>query len=234
MATHSSILAWRIPWAEDPGGLQSMEVAKSQTRLSRFTLRRQKWGGWGPTQVGFQSGDLMGGAEAWSRQRGPEVLGGREAGEERPLPWKTWRWGVRCRACGREKREGEGFLDPPGGEGSQQGWQTCKSLLPDRSNQLLHSFLAHSLAVFNMTSGTLFPAIDFPQNSHSLLRGPCTPWPVSCGAAGSDGCRSSESLTLLWAALLSLITIAWTDRVGESTKRFQCAGWLGVCVLSGL
>ena len=24
MATHSSILAWRIPWTEDPGGLQSM------------------------------------------------------------------------------------------------------------------------------------------------------------------------------------------------------------------
>ena len=24
MATHSSILAWRIPWTEDPGGLQSV------------------------------------------------------------------------------------------------------------------------------------------------------------------------------------------------------------------
>ena len=24
MATHSSILDWRIPWTEDPGGLQSM------------------------------------------------------------------------------------------------------------------------------------------------------------------------------------------------------------------
>ena len=24
MATHSSILAWRIPWTENPGGLQSM------------------------------------------------------------------------------------------------------------------------------------------------------------------------------------------------------------------
>ena len=24
MATHSSILAWRIPWTEAPGGLQSM------------------------------------------------------------------------------------------------------------------------------------------------------------------------------------------------------------------
>ena len=25
MATHSSILAWEIPWAEEPGGLQSMQ-----------------------------------------------------------------------------------------------------------------------------------------------------------------------------------------------------------------
>ena len=30
MATHSSILAWRIPWTEKPGRLQSMGVAKSQ------------------------------------------------------------------------------------------------------------------------------------------------------------------------------------------------------------
>ena len=26
MATHSSVLAWRIPWTEEPGGLQSMGV----------------------------------------------------------------------------------------------------------------------------------------------------------------------------------------------------------------
>ena len=26
MATHSSILAWRIPWTEEPGGLQSKET----------------------------------------------------------------------------------------------------------------------------------------------------------------------------------------------------------------
>ena len=30
MATHSSILAWRIPWTEEPGRLQSMG-SKSQT-----------------------------------------------------------------------------------------------------------------------------------------------------------------------------------------------------------
>ena len=26
MATHSNILAWKIPWTEEPGGLQSMEL----------------------------------------------------------------------------------------------------------------------------------------------------------------------------------------------------------------
>ena len=31
MATHSSILAWRIPWTEEPGGLQSAGGAKNQT-----------------------------------------------------------------------------------------------------------------------------------------------------------------------------------------------------------
>ena len=31
MATHSSILAWRIPWPEEPGGLQSMGPQKSRT-----------------------------------------------------------------------------------------------------------------------------------------------------------------------------------------------------------
>ena len=31
MATHSSILAWRIPWTEEPGGLQSMGHKQSAT-----------------------------------------------------------------------------------------------------------------------------------------------------------------------------------------------------------
>ena len=28
MATHSSILAWRIPWTEEPGGLQPMRLQR--------------------------------------------------------------------------------------------------------------------------------------------------------------------------------------------------------------
>ena len=35
MATHSSILSWKILWTEEPGELHTVhEVAKSQTRLS--------------------------------------------------------------------------------------------------------------------------------------------------------------------------------------------------------
>ena len=37
MATHSSILGWRIPWAEEPGGPWSTE-SQSQTRLSDYTF----------------------------------------------------------------------------------------------------------------------------------------------------------------------------------------------------
>ena len=34
MATHSSILAWEIPWTDEPGRLQSAGSQKIQTRLS--------------------------------------------------------------------------------------------------------------------------------------------------------------------------------------------------------
>ena len=37
-APHSSTLAWKIPWTEEPCRLQSMGSAKSQTRLSDFTF----------------------------------------------------------------------------------------------------------------------------------------------------------------------------------------------------
>ena len=36
-ATHSSILAWRIPWTEEPGGLQSTGL-QSRTRLKRLSM----------------------------------------------------------------------------------------------------------------------------------------------------------------------------------------------------
>ena len=38
MAIHSSTIAWKIPWTEEPDRLQSMGVTKSRTRLSDFTF----------------------------------------------------------------------------------------------------------------------------------------------------------------------------------------------------
>ena len=48
MATHSSTLAWKIPWMEDPGGLQSHQglfgVPKSRTRLRDFAYNQKHFG----------------------------------------------------------------------------------------------------------------------------------------------------------------------------------------------
>jgi hypothetical protein len=41
-ATHSSILAWRIPWTEKPGGVQSKRLQKSRIRLSEHTNVKKK------------------------------------------------------------------------------------------------------------------------------------------------------------------------------------------------
>ena len=38
MATHSSILVWRIPWTEEPGGLQSIERMGRKTEQTLFKM----------------------------------------------------------------------------------------------------------------------------------------------------------------------------------------------------
>ena len=42
MATHTRILAWEIPRTEEPGGLQSMGLQKSQKQLSNLTITWEK------------------------------------------------------------------------------------------------------------------------------------------------------------------------------------------------
>ena len=58
MATHSSTLAWKIPWTEEPGRLQSMGSLRVLTSLLLFTfmLWRRKWQ---PTPV-FLPGESQG------------------------------------------------------------------------------------------------------------------------------------------------------------------------------
>ena len=65
MAPHSSTLAWKIPWMEEPGGLQSMGSLRvghdRETLLSLFTFLhwRRKWQ---PTPV-FLPGEIPGTGE---------------------------------------------------------------------------------------------------------------------------------------------------------------------------
>ena len=44
METHSSILAWRMPWTEESGGLESMGLQKSWTQLSTPTHTQARRG----------------------------------------------------------------------------------------------------------------------------------------------------------------------------------------------
>ena len=68
MATHSSTLAWSIPWTEEPGGLQSMGSQRVghdwATSLSLFTFMhwRRKWQ---PTPV-FLPGESQGRRNLWA------------------------------------------------------------------------------------------------------------------------------------------------------------------------
>ena len=43
MATHCSILAWRIPWTEVLRGLQSYRVAKSRTQLKQLSMHEYQY-----------------------------------------------------------------------------------------------------------------------------------------------------------------------------------------------
>ena len=73
MATHTSILAWRIPWTEEPRGLQSMGSTKNRTWLS--DLRFQALESVVEETLTWSSGALVSGlssatnswATAWSQ-----------------------------------------------------------------------------------------------------------------------------------------------------------------------
>ena len=44
MATHSGILAWRIPWTEEPGGLRSIGSQRVGRELKQSSMHAQGWG----------------------------------------------------------------------------------------------------------------------------------------------------------------------------------------------
>ena len=53
MATHSSVLAWRIPGTGEPGGLPSMGVTQSRTQLKRLSSSSSSTSLWEKVRVGW-------------------------------------------------------------------------------------------------------------------------------------------------------------------------------------
>ena len=80
VAPHSSTLAWKIPWMEEPGGLQSMGSLRvghdSETSLSLFTFLhwRRKWQ---PTPMFFP-----GESQGWGEPRGLPSMGSHRVGHD--------------------------------------------------------------------------------------------------------------------------------------------------------
>ena len=78
MAPHSSTLAWKIPWMEEPGRLQSMGSQRLghdwATSLSLFTFMHWKRKWWQPTPV-FLPGESQG----WRSLEGCRLWGRTEA-----------------------------------------------------------------------------------------------------------------------------------------------------------
>ena len=60
MATHSSILAWEIPWTEEPGGLQSMRLLRHGLATKQQQHEGTSRSSWGRNRSMGQGGGLSG------------------------------------------------------------------------------------------------------------------------------------------------------------------------------
>ena len=100
MATHSSILAWKIPWTEEPGGLQSMGVTESD--MTEVT-NTDRW--WAMLITGeimhVYGGEYMGNLCTFQFSCEPET-----SLKNKILTWKEGR------REGRKARKWVGFFTP--------------------------------------------------------------------------------------------------------------------------
>ena len=133
MATHSSILAWRIPWTEEPDGLHTVHgVTKSRTRLSDFTFTStyespatmDPWIQWITRSLNIDF-PLPGGcshrADGWQstlRGAGQNQCFLQRLSDTRllpllKLPGSYFSLGVKCAKGGREDKSGMQDLNSP-------------------------------------------------------------------------------------------------------------------------
>ena len=104
MATHSSMLAWRIPWTEEPGRLQSMA---SQRVGQDWATKQPSWEGPSPLQEPRVGEPTFSNESAWSlsclgtpgwlvQTAGPHVGGCPSGPDSRPVPPSLQAPGTSC------------------------------------------------------------------------------------------------------------------------------------------
>ena len=81
MATHSSILAWRIPWTEEPDRLQSMGLQRVGCDWMTNTFVRLEWANWAAQRNSLSMFQGM----TWSCSGGPGDKWGSVAGSQQSL-----------------------------------------------------------------------------------------------------------------------------------------------------
>ena len=79
MATHSSTLAWEIPWIEENGGLQSMGLQRAGHDRAH-TEKQKKWHG--PKSSGESAGSQLQPAGVWQETR-PQP-------DPTAISWREW------------------------------------------------------------------------------------------------------------------------------------------------
>ena len=133
MATHSSTLAWKIPWTEEPGGLQSMGLLRvkhdlaTSLSLLTFTHWRRKWqptpvflpgesqgrrslvGSMGSHRVGHNWSDLAAAVylDSWTEQKQKILRSGGKNKQRNCTNGSSWpRWSQWCDHSPRARHPG--------------------------------------------------------------------------------------------------------------------------------
>ena len=151
MATHSSILAWEIPWTEESGGLESMGSQELDTTEQLSTLVPAS-----THDSPFPLLQKMGGHTLHCLQPGPETLepkGALDPGDVQPVPATQYSQGAGAHGAARCYR--------PGGS-----WRRAWAVLRWQLNHLHYESIRET--------SSLFP---FPHFVWKLFWGfPCCIW----------------------------------------------------------
>ena len=111
MATHSSVLAWRIPGTGEPGGLPSYGVAQSRTRLKRLSrssssrqhVKKQRcyFANKSPSSQGYGFPIVMYGCESWTIKK---------TERRRIDAFELWYWRILLRVPWTARRSNQSIL----------------------------------------------------------------------------------------------------------------------------